>query len=123
MFPSNTSHAIQPLDVEVFKPLKVHWKVILKQWFRESRQQSVDKAVFFYFASTSLTSRKYLKPEYAVAGFRGSGLFLCDKTKVKDKFVATQQQENDGPNAETNHLTTAILKTVAQQKSHVTSNA
>ncbi|XP_065667627.1 uncharacterized protein LOC136087926 [Hydra vulgaris] len=30
--PPNTSHALQPLDVGVFAPLKSHWKKILKNW-------------------------------------------------------------------------------------------
>ena len=44
--PPNCSHALQPLDVGVFKNLKVERKKILKQWFRETRLSSVDKAVF-----------------------------------------------------------------------------
>ena len=41
-----TSHAIQPLDVGLFKPLKTQWRKILLQFFRETRMKLVDKAIF-----------------------------------------------------------------------------
>ena len=44
--PPKTNHALQPLDVEVFKPLKNKWREVLKIWARESRHQNVTKQVF-----------------------------------------------------------------------------
>ncbi|GBM51367.1 hypothetical protein AVEN_110817-1 [Araneus ventricosus] len=44
--PPHTSHALQPLDVRMFAPLKKPWKEILKKWFCESRLQSISKTVF-----------------------------------------------------------------------------
>ena len=44
--PPHTSHALQPCDVALFRPLKVAWKDVLKMWFRETRLQVVDKSVF-----------------------------------------------------------------------------
>ena len=44
--PPHTSHALQPLDVGLFKPLKAQWRKILLQFFRKTRMKSVDKAIF-----------------------------------------------------------------------------
>ncbi|KAG8180984.1 hypothetical protein JTE90_024732 [Oedothorax gibbosus] len=46
--PPNTSHALQPLDVGVFAPVKRSWRKILKTWYRESRLQKISKATFPY---------------------------------------------------------------------------
>ena len=44
--PPNCSHALQLLDVAVFKPLKIEWKKILKHFTRESRLPNFDKSTF-----------------------------------------------------------------------------
>ena len=82
--PPNCSHALQPLDVGLFKNLKVEWKKIVKQWFRESRLFSVDKAVFF-----GLLNRLWhtLSADDAVAGFRGSGIVPLELEKMKRRIV------------------------------------
>ena len=43
--PPHTSHALQPLDVGVFKGLKADWRKILLRFYRETRMT----AVFFLF--------------------------------------------------------------------------
>ena len=82
--PPSCSHALQPLDVGVFKKLKVEWKKILKQWFRETRLSSVDKAVF-----PGLLNRLWhtLSPDDAVACFRGSGIVPLELEKMKQRIV------------------------------------
>ena len=44
--PPHTSHALQPLDVAVFKPFKDHWWRILLTFYRETKMKTVDKAIF-----------------------------------------------------------------------------
>eukprot|EP00794_Sanderia_malayensis_P019809 gene19809-21749_t len=82
--PPHTSHALQPCDVALFRPLKVCWKDVLKLWFRETRPQNVDKAVFPTLLS-KLWSK--IKPSNAVAGFSGSGLLPLDRKRVQPKIV------------------------------------
>ena len=82
--PSNCSHALQPLDVGVFKNLKMEWKKILKQWFRESRLSSVDKAVFPGLLNCLWHT---LSPDDAVACFRGSGIVPLELEKMKQRIV------------------------------------
>ena len=70
--PPNTSHALQTLDVGVFRPVKVAWKKILNEWFVESRMQFVEKAVF-----PTLLAKLWhqLNPTHAIDAFTGAGLF------------------------------------------------
>ncbi len=44
--PPHTSHALQPLDVAVFGPLKAHWWQILLRFYRETYMAIVSKHVF-----------------------------------------------------------------------------
>ena len=78
--PPNCSHALQPLDVGVFKNLKMEWKKTLNQWFRESRLSSVDKAVFPGLLNCLWHT---LSAYNAVAGFRGSGIVPLELEKMK----------------------------------------
>ena len=95
--PPNTSHALQPLDVGVFKPVKVLWRKILNQWFTESRMTSVDKAVF-----PTLLNKLWqqLKPLNAINAFRGAGLYPPDRQAVTHRIVAAGSSQNSPPNDE-----------------------
>lgn len=90
--PPNTSHALQPLDVGVFAPLKKIWKDVLKTWYRESRQRNVSKATFPFLLKRL---SNFLKPVNAVKGFVGCGLFPVNKEKVKHKILLTEKGTSD----------------------------
>ena len=90
--PPHTSHAMQPLDVALFKAVKTQWKEILSVFYRESRnKRGVDKAMF-----PKLLAKLWprLKAEYVVSGFRGSGLFPVDKQKVNKRMVIVIDDDN-----------------------------
>ncbi len=90
--PSHTSHALQPCDVALFRPLKVCWKNVLKSWFRGTRLQNVDKAVFPTLLAKLWTN---INPNNAIAGFSGSGLHPLNRKRVQPRIVevATEHQE------------------------------
>ena len=113
--PPNTSHALQPLDVAVFSPMKVAWRQVLRKWSRESRLKNVDKSVFPYLL-TNLWA--YVNEEHAIAGFRGSGLYPVDRQAVCHRIVVSETDASDG-----NQLHEAILKTLIPQTSTATENA
>eukprot|EP00795_Rhopilema_esculentum_P011062 gene11062-19921_t len=119
--PPNTSHALQPCDVSLFRPLKAAWKDILKLWFRETRLKAVDKAVF-----PSLLSKLWLKvkAENAVAGFVGSGLYPINPQKVKPRIVECNAPIQPG-NAESHRklLRQAIINAVTPSPSDSTKSA
>lgn len=90
--PPNTSHALQPLDVGVFKSVKASWRIILTDWFRDSRLKTVDKAVF------PLLLKKLwacLNPSHAVNGFRGSGLLPVNRSAVDHRVLAETSRRDD----------------------------
>ena len=86
--PPNWSHALQPLDVSVFKNLKEEWKKILKQWFRKSRLPIVDKAVFPGLLNRL---RHTLSADDAVVSFRGSGIVPLELEKMKWQIVLPKE--------------------------------
>lgn len=90
--PPNCSHALQPLDVGVFKNLKCEWRKILKDWFRESRLEAIDKSVF-----PTLLNSLWGKMSSAdiINGFRGSGIFPVDKRKTEHRIVAAPQHSQN----------------------------
>ena len=76
VLPPHTSHALQPLDVGLFKPLKTQCRKILLQFFRETRMKSVDKAIFPTLLKQLMETNK---SEYLVNGFHCAGLWLLNK--------------------------------------------
>ena len=112
--PPNTSHALQPLDVGLFRPLKMEWVKVVNEWARESRMRTIDKAVFPTLLS-KLFSR--LKPEWIVGGFRASGLYPIDRAAVKHRIVEAPQE------TDANALQKAILDVIAPPRTPETESA
>ena len=110
--PPNTSHAIQPLDVGVFKSVKASWRNILNDWFKDSRLQTVDKAVFPLLLSKLWSC---LKPQHAVNGFRGCGLLPVDRSAVQHRVLAESSGMEDNIEVLTPRkaLRQAIINTVS----------
>ncbi|XP_065673289.1 uncharacterized protein LOC136090507 [Hydra vulgaris] len=90
--PPNTSHALQPLDIGFFAPLKSHLKKILKDWLRENRHKNVDKSVFPTLLKVLISKidNKLLK-----SGFNGSGLYPAEKSKPMKKIVNMQRKHKE----------------------------
>lgn len=91
--PPQTTHALQPLDVGVFKGMKTMWRNVLKTWFRESRQSIVSKAIF-----PKLFKRLYdnLHESWATGGFKASGLYPINKMAVRKKCLDYIPESSDG---------------------------
>jgi hypothetical protein len=39
--PENSTHLMQPLDVSVFRPMKRHWREILRDWKEECDRKDI----------------------------------------------------------------------------------
>ena len=92
--PPHSSHALQPCDIGVFRPWKEALKLVLKNWYRQSRQKPVTNAVF----PTILSGLwKALKGSWAVGGFEGSGIFPVNiakpRVKAADVAIAAATEE------------------------------
>ena len=76
----NAPHLLQPLDIAVFRPLKVEWKKILQSWRRESRiKGSIPKN---HFPALSTNLQNTMKADNLKAGFEASGIYPLNQEKV-----------------------------------------
>jgi len=95
----NSTHLLQPLDVVVFRSLKIQWKRILESWRSESRNRgAIPKKTSFKALLYRLQGQ--LKAENAIAGFSACGTFPPDRRQVlkrlpscnKDSSTATANE-------------------------------
>ena len=96
--PSHTSHALQPLDVAVFKPFKQFFREYRDFWMSRNIGQPAGKETLAHWVSLSL--RKALSESNIRAGFRGAGIYPLNRHAV-DRFLApsdTYSHEGGGEN-------------------------
>ena len=87
--PPHSSHALQALDVGVFKSLKSQWTKVLQDHSRISRHENVDKTVF-----PKLLAKLWpkLDAQPVINGFRACGLVPVDRQAVQNKIVGSTSQ-------------------------------
>ena len=109
--PPNTSHALQPLDVAVFRSARKKFKDTLTCWFNETRLQKVDKNVFPQLLKYCWT---ILDKNHAVVGFKKTGLYPVDRQAVMCKIVGTSSNVSEihtvGPGRSPGRLKKCNLK-------------
>ncbi len=69
---AHSTHALQPLDVGVFKTAKTVWKEVVNNYYKETGFKTIEKSTF-----PSLLKKVYktaFLPQHAVAGFFKCGL-------------------------------------------------
>ena len=89
--PPNTSHALQPLDVGVFGPMKKAWRDILRTWYCESSLKNIDKAIFPSLLKKLVAVS--FQAQHVIGGFKGSGLYPISKDAVGNKIVSVESVE------------------------------
>ena len=78
--PPHTTHECQPLDCSFFAPLKAHWRQVCHDFHQKHPSGVISKLNF-----TGLFKQAWLKSisaETIVNGFKKSGVFPFDPTKV-----------------------------------------
>lgn len=119
-FPPNSSHALQPFDVGYFSPMKKVWRNVLRNFFRESRLQSVDKAVFPSLLKCLVEKSN---SKNISSGFLGAGLFPLDESKPQKKVFADQIDLSSDEDANITKLHQAIIHTLSPPQSQTTKDA
>ena len=84
--PPNTSHALQPLDVGVFRTVKIEWPKIVKLFDTDSRHTKLDKTCFPGLLA-KLWDIIIKRPDLPISGFRGTGLHPLNKEAVSHRIV------------------------------------
>ena len=96
--PPNTTHLCQPLDVAIFRPVKIAWRNILDNWRRESRIKGSIPKNQFPALLKSLCDR--LSADNLVAGFRASGIFPLDRKEVLKRLPQGNQDPGGASTSE-----------------------
>ena len=115
--PPNTSHALQPLDVGVFKALKALFSKIINDWnFRTGGNKNIDKEVF-----PILLKQLYdgIDPSWIISGFRKTGLYKFNKNAVDYKIVLNPEElvVSDPPRSDGAAVARAVQKGLESQMS------
>lgn len=90
----NSTHLLQPMDVAVFRPLKLFWKQQIRKWKTDNLGLQVKKENFAPILKCALEN---ITPDCIKNGFRAGGLFpfgpdLVDFTKlnVHNRLITTR---------------------------------
>ena len=96
-FPPNTTHLLQPLDIDVgvFAPVKNTWQAVLKQYKLETRGEHVSNEVLPSLIA-KLWETPFL-PKHCIGGFHAAGLTPFSPEHVPQKLMpmTTPEQEPD----------------------------
>lgn len=81
----NATHILQPMDVSIFRPLKLQWKKAVADWRLDNQGEKLKKE---HFASVLKKALNVISPDCLKNGFRKCGLFpfgadYVDMTKIK----------------------------------------
>ena len=97
--PPNTTHALQPLDVWVFSPMKKGWQEILTQHRKSTHGRGVHKTIFPQLIKLTDTTTK--KPHF-LNDFRGASLYFqptidaIPKSKLDPPYAVTRSSPAKG---------------------------
>ena len=88
MLPAHTSHAMQPLDVSIFKPFRVHFRAYQDYWTSRNMSQPANKTTLAQWVSLGL--RKALTSSNIVSGFRGTGIWPINPAAMNSKLTSSE---------------------------------
>lgn len=105
----NSTHLLQPLDVAVFRTLKVNWRRILDQWKKESRHKGTIPKTTFPSLLKQLCQT--LSPDHLISGFKATGISPCNREPVLEKLPdADKDPGGDGSAVALSHSVMAVLQ-------------
>jgi hypothetical protein len=103
--PLHTSHALQPLDVSIFKPFKQFFREYRDFWMSKHVNQPANKECLAQWVSLGL--RKALSESNIRSGFRAIGIYPLDN-HVVDKYL--QPSETFGGEARGKNLASQLTE-------------
>ena len=89
----NSTHLCQPLDVAVFRSLKVNWRSILDDWRKVSRHSGCIPKIQFPILLHKLVDT--LRPEHLTSGFKASGIYPMDNSQVLKRLPGFNKDPGD----------------------------
>lgn len=92
LLPPHTSHALQPLDVSFFKPLKAYYHQQATSWQHAHPNQGITKVAFGGIFKQSWNQAATVGN--AVKGFEKTGIFPLNANALPDhKFIGDQESD------------------------------
>lgn len=88
--PANSTHLTQPLDVSVFRPLKVSWRKKLLDW-KKLKKGSLDKSLFPGKLNNSIGCTVGMT-QNIVSGFRATDIVPLDRHQVLKRLPESEIQ-------------------------------
>ncbi|XP_054723962.1 uncharacterized protein LOC129234057 [Uloborus diversus] len=86
-FPSHTSHLLQPLDVAVYRPLKLAWQKHLRQFQEGNPLRRPGR--FDFHGMFSPAFLEAFSRENIISAFCKAGVFPLNKMKIPDEALTT----------------------------------
>lgn len=86
LLPPNATHLYQPLDVAVFRPLKIAWRRVLTKWKKNPDESAQYKENFPRLMKDTLDSVGAKGRNNLISGFRAAGIYPFSKAKGLSKL-------------------------------------
>ncbi len=118
--PPHTTHALQPLDVGVFKPAKTSWNTIVNKFNHNNIYKPLDKFSFPALVKELIST---LKRQYAISAFKKCGLFpLCREAMITDKIKLSTLFTPSTSNTPSQSNTSSLLSPFSSLLNNMTIN-
>ena len=88
--PPHTTHDSQPLDANVFKPLKQNWQDVYRQYVQDNPGRVVTKYQFSELLKEAW--QRTMIPSIIIAGFRRCGVFPLDPDAIDCSVSASNPE-------------------------------
>jgi len=109
-FPAHTSHLLQPLDVEVYKPLKSNWSTSLNDYMKENPGDKPNRTTFHTILNPGFI--KSFSKKNIENAFKKSGICPLNKNAIPPEATAPSQLTNRIQSTETQPKSIAGIQTV-----------
>lgn len=96
LLPPNSTHICQPLDVAFFRPMKIAWRQVLDKWKSKNRGV-LPKAEFPRLLKEAIETIGLKVETNIKAGFKKTGIFPLDESKVLNQIPENSAEENSDP--------------------------